>query len=198
MKRLLFVLTIALVALSLNSAPVAAQATGATDVDITLEGIVVLHYFSNVDLTITSGALGGVLTGSTPPLSSVDEGTSAPLAGGMDFDLAIDPDEMTGTLNAVALTLENAWAVRSLGGATGNTRLAIAITDNTLTTGTADITITAGTVTDGTSTGASIDFPSTGLATPLSGDVELTLDMTDADEAGTYEDGVFTLTATLV
>ncbi len=198
MKRLLFVLTIALVALSLNSAPVAAQAVGATDVDISLEGVVVLHYFSNVDLSITSGALGSVLTGGNP---AYDEGISAPAAGGMTFDLGINPASAVGDLTAVLLTLQNAWAVRSLGGASTLTQLEIVITNDTLTAGggaTMEIDNAAVNDGDGGATSNIISFPSTGLTTPEYGDVLLTLDMTSATVAGIYSDGVYTLTATLI
>lgn len=196
MKRLLFAATIVLVALSLNSAPVQAQATGATDVDITLPDIVILHYFSNVDLAISSGAMGNFLTGG---LNSVNEGTVAPAAGGFTFDLNIGPSALTGDPSSASLVLENSWAVRSLSLAGGtNTQLVISVTDAVLdhVTTTASMDITAAIVHDGSSSGSTITFPATGLYTPLIGDVELTLDMTNAVNAGAYADGVFTLTAT--
>lgn len=197
MKRLLFAVTIALVALSLNSAPVAAQATGNTDVDITLPDIVILHYYSNVDLAITSNAMGNFLVGSGGD-SSFDEGTSAPGAGGFTFDLAIGPSALTGDPSNATLVLENAWAVRSMSLAGGtNTQLVITVTDAALdhVTTTASMDITAAIVDDGASSGGTITFPATGLFNPRIGDVALTLDMTNAVNAGEYADGVFTLTA---
>lgn len=200
MKRLLFAVTIALVALSLNSAPVAAQASGSTDVDITLPDIVILHYYSELDLAISSTAMGNFLVGSGGD-SAYDEGGSAPGGGGFTFDLAIGPSALTGDPSAAALLLENAWAVRSLGLTGGtNTELAITITDNTLEhiSTTATIGITAAIVDDGSTSGATIEFPATGLDNPLVGDVELTLDLSNALQAGEYIDGEFTLTATNV
>jgi len=198
MKRLLFAVTIALVALSLNSAPVAAQATGVTDVDITLPDIVILHYFSNVDLEITSNAMGNFLVGSGGD-SSMNEGTVAPAAGGFSFNLNIGPSALTGDPSNASLVLENAWAVRSMSLVGGtNTQLVISITDATLDhpTTTATMQITDAAVDDGTTSGSTITFPATGLYDPLVGDVELTLDMSNAVNAGEYADGVFTLTAT--
>ncbi len=197
MKRLLFVLTIALVALSLNSAPVAAQASGDTNIDITLEGIVILHYFSEVDVTITSGALGAYLTGGT---AAVDEGAIGPLSGGMNFNLNISPTALTGDPSAVVLTLEDAWAVRSLGGTGDMSQIAITQNTPTLTHtgGTATMLITGHAVDAGGGPAATVTFPSPGLVDAHEGDVQLTLDLTNATAAGEYEDGVFTLTATLV
>lgn len=197
MKKLLFAATIALVALSLNSAPAAAQATGVTDVDITLPDIVILHYFSNVDVVITSDAMGSFLVGAAGD-SSMNEGNSTPGEGGFTIDLGMIPTALTGDPSAASLLLQNAWAVRSMSVAGGtNTQLSISITDDTLElpTTSSEIVITAAVVDDGTTSGSTITFPATGLYTPLVGDVGLTLNMTNALNAGDYVDGVFTLTA---
>ncbi|MCD4749135.1 MAG: hypothetical protein K8R59_07160 [Thermoanaerobaculales bacterium] len=195
----LFVTCVLVVGIALLAPSMAsAQATGATDVDITLPDIVILHYFTNVDLSITNTALGTFLTGSAGD-ASIDEGTAGPAAGGMTFDLNIVPDGLTGNPAAVVLTLQNAWAVRAISLAAGtNTQLAITITDGTLdhNSTAATMSITAGTVDDGNTTGSTISFATPGLVNPQSGDVILTLDMALAVNAGTYEDGVFTLVAT--
>ncbi len=200
MKRLLFVLTIALVALSLNSAPVAAQAVGVTDVDITIDGIVILHYFTDVDVTITGDVMGALINGGS---SIVDEGVGSATPGGMGFDLAIPHTALAGgAINAIVMTLQNAWAVRSIGGVTGETTVGIAVTNPTLTHsggGTEDIEITDATVSVDTGTpGALINFPSPGLVDPQDGDVQLTLNLTNATLAGEYINGVFTLTANVI
>jgi hypothetical protein len=184
--------------LALTAMPASAQATGATDIDITLPDIVILHYFSNVDVTLTDTALGTFLTGVAGD-SSVDEGTAIPAAGGFTQDLAMVPSGLTGDPAAALLVLQNAWAVRAISLAGGtDTRLNIAVTDNLLelSAGGPSITISSATVNDGTSNAAQIDFASPGLVNPQMGSVELTLDMSAAIEAGQYVDGVFTLTAT--
>ena len=174
-----------------------AQATGATDIDITLPDIVILHYFSNVDISITGAALGTFLTGVAGD-QSIDEGTSAPAAGGLTQDLGMVPSALSGgDPSAAVLTLTNAWAVRSisLAGAT-DTTLDIALTDDTLThAGGSTIVISSAAVDAGAGPGDPITFAAPGLANPEIGDVVLTLDLTNAGVGGDYLDGVFTLTA---
>jgi len=198
-RRAWSVATLALGALALmvSSAPIQAQATGATDVDITIPDIVILHYFSDVDIQIGSNEFGTFLTG-VAGNSSVDEGTAAPAAGGFTQDLAIAPNALTGDPSSAVLTLQNAWAVRAVGNAGAQTQLAITVTDGTLdhATSAATMTISSAVVDDGTSNGATITFAAPGLFAPETGDVELTLDMTNSTDAGEYQDGVFTLTAT--
>jgi len=191
-------LTVLGVVLVLAMTPAAnAQASGATDIDITLPDIVILHYFSNVDISITGDALGTFLTGVAGD-QSIDEGTSTPVAGGLTQDLGIGPSALTGGDPAAAvLTLTSAWAVRSisLAGAT-DTTLDIALTDDTLThAGGGTIVISAAAVDAGTGPGDPITFTAPGLVNPEIGDVVLTLNLTDADAGGDYLDGVFTLTA---
>ena len=184
-------------ALVLTASPVQAQAIGNTDVDINIPDIVILHYFSNVDITIGSNEFGTFLTGS-PGDSSIDEGTAAPAAGGFTQDLNIVPTALTGNPAAAVLTLQNAWAVRavSLGAPASQTQLEITIPDNTLNhVSGATMTISSATVDDGGGAGAIITFNAPGLFTPELGDVALTLDMTSATDAGDYLDGVFRLTA---
>jgi hypothetical protein len=189
-----------LAAALLATAP-AAEAQNSVDIDITLEGITVLHYYSNLDVTIDSTALAQMLGfGGT----GVDEGTggaitvsSSPFSG--DADLPTNVTAPTNDPSAVDLTIENAWAVRSISAAGTNT-VTTAITDPTLShsvqgAGT-DIVISNARVSDGVSTGGSIQFASPGLITPHYGDVILELDMSTATYTGTYEDGVFTLAAT--
>ncbi len=197
-KLTIAALAASVLAMMLSTTAVLAQASGATDVDVNLPDIVILHYFSNVDITITSGAFGTFLTG-TPGDQAYDEGTVAPAAGGFTQDLGIGPSPLTGDPSAAVLTLQRAWAVRaiSLGGGT-DTELTIANTDPTLdhTSTAATIVITGVAVDDGTSNGSTITFSSPGVVNAARGDVELTLDLSNASNAGDYVDGVFTLTAT--
>lgn len=178
-----------------------AEAQVSVDVDITLQGITILHYFSNLDVTIDSTALAQMLGYAG---TEVDEGvpsgaitvSSFPFSG--DADLATDITAPTGDPSAVDLTIANAWAVRSITAAGTNT-VTTAITDGTLShsvqgAGT-DIDISNARVSDGVSTGASIQFNSPGLVNPVFGDVILELDMSTATHTGEYQDGVFTLVA---
>jgi hypothetical protein len=111
--------------LALTATPARAQASGATDVDITIPDIVILHYFSSVQVTVTQAALGTFLTG-TAGDQAIDEGTPT-FTGAFDHDLTIGPSALTGGDPAAAvMILRNAWAVRSISLAGGtNTRLDI-------------------------------------------------------------------------
>jgi len=186
----------------LAAAPALAQATGSTTVSVQIPDIVILHYFSTVDVTINANEMGSFLTG-VPDDSSFDEGTgsaAATLSGGvLQADLNMTPTALTGDPTAAVLLLQNAWAVRavSLGNPGSQTQLDVTVTTPTLTNGgTSSMTISSATVSDGVGPAAgTITFATPGLGTPEIGDVELTLDMTLASDAGTYTGGVFTLQA---
>lgn len=199
LRRSLVVVCLVLGVLLLVPHSVRAQAQGQTDLDINLPDIVILHFFSQVQVDISQAALGTFFTG-TAGDSAVDEGAVTVGPGGFTQDLAIGPSPLSGgDPSAALLTLQNAWAVRAISLAGGtDTQVSITVDDNqldhTVTAG-AQILITGGAVSDGTSTGPSIQFPAPGLANPQLGDVELTLDLTNATNAGLYEQGLFTLTA---
>lgn len=173
-----------------------ANAQSDVNIDITLEGITILHYYSNLDVTIDATALGQMLAPLTSP--AYDEGTEA---------LTVSASPFSGTIasaltapgsdpSAVDLTIVNAWAVRSITAAGTNT-VTTAITDGTLSHPSGgDILISNARVTDGVqAAAASVQFGSPGLVNPEFGDVVLELDMSTAIRAGEYQDGVFTLTA---
>jgi len=186
----------------LASAPALAQATGSTTVSVQIPDIVILHYFSTVDVTIDANEMGSFLTG-VPGDSSFDEGAgaaAATLTGGvLQADLAMTPSALTGDPTAAVLLLQNAWAVRavSLGNPGSQTQVGVTVTTPTMTNGgTSSMSISSAAVSDGVSpAAATITFATPGLGTPEIGDVELTLDMTLASDAGTYTGGVFTLQA---
>lgn len=182
-------------------APQDAEAQVNVDVDVTLQGITILHYYSNIDVTIDSTALAQMLGYAG---TEVDEGTPSgaitvsahPFSG--DADLPTDITAPTNDPSAVDLTIQNVWAVRSITAAGTNTvttTITDAVMSHTVQGAGTDIGISNARVTDGVSTGASIQFNSPGLVNPQFGDVILELDMTTATHTGTYEDGVFTLQA---
>ena len=183
----------------LIASPVHAQATGNTTVSIDIPDIVILHYFSTVDVTIDATAMGSYLTGG---VNTVDEGnvtgTAAENAGRFEMDLAIAPTALTGDPANAVLLLQNAWGVRaiSLGNPNSETDLAITVANPTLSNGGSQIAIVGATVDDGATAGASIQFASPGLAPPRTGDVELTLNFSNTTDAGQHTGGIFTLTAT--
>lgn len=162
-----------------------ATAVDATDVDITLPDIVILHYFSDVDVEISNGALCTFLTGSLGD-SSIIETTPVLAAGGLTQDLSISPTAaLTGDPTAAVLTLQNAWAVRAISLSVGtNTQLAIANTDATLdhASTSATITVDAVAVDDGTSNGTSIQLAS--RATSIRSNLDRVTGVVRVDAAG--------------
>lgn len=184
----------------LIASPVHAQATGNTTVSIDIPDIVILHYFSTVDVTIDAAAMGTYLTGGAP--NAVDEGNftgpAAENAGQFEANLAIAPSALSGDPSNATLLLQQAWGVRaiSLGNPVSETDLTIGITNANLTNGGSVITIADAFVDDGTSNGTSIQFASPGLAPALTGDIELLLDFSNTTAAGAHAGGIFTLTAT--
>jgi hypothetical protein len=194
---------LAVAALALiGSAPVHAQATGQTAVSVDIPDIVILHYFSSVDVTIDANAMGSFLTGTPGNTGEVDQGGAAGTASlaGSNFqlDLAMTPAGLSGDPTAAVLVLQNAWAIRAIsqGNVGSSTELDIAVSGATMSNGSSTIGITAATVNDGTSNAATITCPAPGLAPALQGDVELTLNFSNALDAGAHTGGEFTLTAT--
>lgn len=176
-----------------NTAHAQATATGGTDIDIQLPETVILHYFSNVDVTIDSNALLSWLGYAS---NVIDEGTASGTGTTVDLAMAAtNPNALT----AYDLTLSNAWAVRSLHtDAGGDTQVEISITDATLdNAGGTTITINSGGVqANGGGFAVTAQFASPGLETPQYGDVRLSLDLSNATMSGSYNDGEFTLEAT--
>ena len=199
--KTLFAVSSAALTLLLCSAPVHAQAVGATDIDITIPDIVILHYFSSVSVSIDGADLGNFLTGNPGAAQTFNEGTVSVGPRGFTQNLNITPTGLTGNPAAAVLTLENAWAVRAIsGGASTQTQLAIVNTGGSMDRpAPSTATITMGVAVndgDGGASAATIQFAVPGLVNPEYGDVELTLDLTGATEAGQYSGGQYTLTAT--
>jgi hypothetical protein len=184
----------------LIASPVHAQATGNTTVSIDIPDIVILHYFTTVDVTIDAAAMGTYLTGAGT--NAIDEGTFTGPAtentGQFEANLAIAPSALSGDPSNATLLLQDAWGVRaiSLGTPTSETDLAIVVTNPNLTNAGSVVTIADAFVDDGTTAGNQIQFASPGLAPAWTGDVELLLDFSNTTAAGQHVGGVFTLTAT--
>jgi hypothetical protein len=172
----------------------AIAATGSTDIDISVQPIVILHYYSTVSVTVS----GAELLARSFASDAQQEGSASGTGLTVDLGTALTPP--TTAVDSIPLVLQNAWAVRALTNSGNDVVLDIAVDDDTLTLGTganADvITITAATVDDGSTSGSQITFAPQGMGNPVFGDVNLTLDLTSATRAGDYEGGRYTLTAT--
>jgi hypothetical protein len=202
MKKTLFVLALVAVAMTMGTTTASAQATasGQTTIGVDLPNIVVLHYFSSVTVDIDTTDLTAFLnfTGLTAT-NGINEGSATPTADNtFTADLAISPDAPGTSPTAAVLTLQNAWAVRSISSG-ANTELAVVVDTATMSNGGDSIAISAATVDSTNNAGvaaATIEFPTPGLVNPETGEVALTLDLTNATTSGPYTGGQFTLTAT--
>jgi hypothetical protein len=108
-------------------------------------------------------------------------------------------------VNAVALNLQNVWAVRALGGSSANTTVTVALGANATIAGDAGSIVasnpriaTAANACAGTT---AVTFADPGLGTATQGSVCLSLDFTGAtdgpfDGAGDTGDSVYTLQVT--
>jgi hypothetical protein len=175
------------------------------DLNVTLSPITLLYYFSTVNVTVPSSAMAGLLCGSgtlsgiySTSAANCDLGATGALnatgsGAGLTANGAIGTNPAGFSGAAVPLTLQNVWAVRAIGGASGNTTVGISLgTSATLTLSGGTETIEISTplvsttpVVSGNNTNA-VTFADPGLVTAQQGNVALTLDMSNATAAGVY------------
>ena len=200
MFRKLLVLTLFIAGSAIIATP-AAAATGATNISIDLPSMVILYYRTAVELAPTEAVMQTLL----------GEAGSSVSGGGVtltDFsgDATVDGTEGSYTAPTTVLaTIDNFWAVRSLG--SGNTTVDVAWNTATPTatltnpnSDTIDLTVLQTQAATGGTWGASDSFPSTGLGAggPMQGDVRFTVDLTGADTAGVYAGASVVITATSI
>ena len=188
-----------LIALGFGASPVFGQVTATTDIDISFPPLIILFYFSNVDVTISAADLEGLVLSAANP---VDTGTGA--GSGFSSDLAIDATINFTNPTSVNLDLLNSWAVRAVGN--GNqVQVSVdhacggcdAVLEHSALGG-EDITISGSQITSpsgGAFGGSSVNITPAGLGTAIFGDIRLVLDLTNAALAGDYLDGIFEISA---
>ena len=195
LARRITLIVVAVVALLMAAAPASAPVSGQTDISIDLDPLIILYYYSDVNVDISADALGGFLvTGYAT--GEVDRGATT----GADFDADLDVnDDLDGDETAAYLALRNLWPVRALAGA--DVRVSVAVDTGTLNgpggSG-ASIAIDAAglRLSGGSGNGAAdVTFAPVSLWVPQRGDVVLELDLTDATHSGSYTGGQFTVTA---
>lgn len=207
-------IALATATVSIASFASAASVNGSTDFRVTLPEILVLYHWDDAHLILEN----------TNTNSANNDGSTRDVT--LPFDAAkheINTDVITTSATnldtgTVAVKLKNAWAVRSLSSGTvelklenpKNTLYSVALGDQS---GDSIITIgsptlnTVATSVDGTNTGTPTLNIKSGWQ-PVTGDIDFTLDLTEANHAGEYntrgvtgknttsEDDTFLLTLT--
>lgn len=169
------------VALSLSSFASAAV-SGTTDFRVVLPEVLVLYHWDDALLTLTNTASSTAINDTTTRTGSIELGAAT---------AAINTDvDTTGSASAlstsVAVTLQNAWAVRSLSSSAG-VSLALTNPNSTLTSvqdQTSKIITSDASLSSGSLTGTTITIPS-GFA-PVLGNINFNLDLSGANSAGEY------------
>ena len=190
-----------------------AQAQVAVDVDVTLGGITILYYHNNINVNVPSsvmasllspaGCVAGVTCVVAPP--AVIDATS-PAAGQLNWVGAVNGTPAPTDLTSIDLNLQNVWAVRAIGGASGNTTVTIAGALPSITGVVGSIGIVSRAIATGATAtcgagNTTATFVDPGLGTALQGSVCLELNFATAIEGpfigtGDTTDTVYTLQVT--
>ena len=156
-------------------------ATGQTDVTINFPNIVILHYPNQLILTFTGTDLNDGQGTVTP--------TGQALAATATFDADITDGTTTG-LSTVAVTVQNAYAVRGIS-SSGNINISGSFDGG------------GDTASNGSSTAVGSNFavsaasiPAPGLATATPGDISFDLDISGVTDNGAHTGMSYTITAT--
>ncbi|MFK2905840.1 hypothetical protein ISP17_17910 [Dyella ginsengisoli] len=174
----------------------AATATGQTKFTVALQPVLVLDYYQQIDLTVNSAAL-TTLAGTSTNLSASKAITASASGTALTGDASLNTS--AAGLTNVSLTLSNVWSVRSILAKSSKTTVAIGLgatssgTTATLTAGT-DTSSTIGLSNPGTT--STVPNGGTGFATPVYGNVTMTMDLSNAKTADTYSGGNIYITAT--
>lgn len=192
---------LALVGLASLGLTTTASAQNAVDVDIVVGsgGIAILNYYSSMDVSIDPAQLAALATTCTitsgeAECDELDGGVVAATENGGELDADFTMPILVGgaaNLTAVALNLDDVWAVRSLGGGATTTVTVGAGAGLSLSNGTDTIAVgNAPLIYSDTDTtpGATAVFndPGLGAATAEHGGVQLQLDLSGVATAGTY------------
>lgn len=184
------------------------------EIDLT-NGVTILYYHSSLNvgldlatLLVPTGCTGSVAAGASECASTATQTQAATVAGGIATATYTAPVTAGVDPSAVPLVLQNVWALRALGGSSGNTQV-------TATLGTAGATLSNGTSTivlSGIDVGANtpgalafsaatdaVTVADPGLGTPLPGYVALRLNLANALATGAYSNtgnAQYTITVT--
>ena len=174
----------------------AATATGQTKFTVALQPVLILDYYQQIDLTVNSAAL-TTLVGTSANISNSKAITASASGTALTGNAALSTS--AAGLTNVNLTLNNVWSVRSILAKSSTTTVAIGLG---ATSSGSTATLTAGTDTSSTiglsnpGTTSSVPNGGTGFATPVYGNVTMSMDLSNAKTADTYSGGNIYITAT--
>ena len=185
--RLISKLSIVALAAVLSSNAMAASVTGGTDFRVTMPEVLVLYHWDDALLNLTAN---------NQSISDTSTRTGTGVLGASSYTVSGDVNTtgMASTLlsSSVPVTLQNAWAVRSI--STAPVTLTLTNPNATLKAVSAGSTgaqiLTSGAVLQSTGTGVtnsgtgSIKIPSGW--TPVMGDIKFNMDLTKATVPGEY------------
>jgi hypothetical protein len=199
MRKLITAAALVMALVLLAPAQAQAQASGDVDVAITVNGLVILYYYDNVDVTIPSSVM-------TQLLGTDAADADATWASSVDATyvdattLSVDngaPDSATTPAlpSGITLTIENAWSIRTLMGAGGSVTVSASANVANLSGGASGTIGVGGAACQGTCT---VNGPQP-LTTVHSGNVNLTgLDFTTVTAVDTFSAAAaYTVTATI-
>ena len=197
---LVAMLAATLVVVPVTESAKAQSASGSTSLSINFPEVVVLHYWTDLTMSISQDNLLNYVTGSNGSgggLALNDTGGAGNLDNSFTGDANVTTTVSGGSLSAAQVLIQNAWAVRAL---TDGTQVQVELTSvPTQLAGTStNIPVSAFyTSTGGVGTSDTVTFNSPGLLNPEFGDVSFTMNFSSATEAGDYT-GSFTIEATVL
>ena len=186
--------------MALTPTPAAADtATGSTAFKVILQPVTLLYYYSAVNLTIPSSALLTLAGGAPTALGAQGVNAAASNATTLSASLTT-PSGTAPSVNNVALTLSNFWAVRSITTpSSGSTKVTVSFASGTATptatlSGTANTSAKIALSNLATANGS---FTGTGFGgTPQTGNVTMNMDLSNATAADTYAGATIYISAT--
>jgi hypothetical protein len=172
----------------------AATKTGTTSVSIVLPDLIILHYYSALNLTFEQYT------------QSVNEGSAGTYnvqwTGSADSGNAMTTSSIQNVLpGTVSMTIPGVWAVRGLS-PSGNAQVSIAVVNSQMISGTSKVSIVTGSgkteLNDNSGhSGTSITTALNGITTADAtvGNVKMTLDFSQTTLAGAHSGGQYMITA---
>ena len=190
-----------LLALGLIMNQLHAQVGGTANVEIDFPPLIVLYFFGDIEMEITTAALAEIVTGRQGD-TAIGEDVIKKMTTVLPGDLAI-----SGTKNfinpiIVNLDFPNFWGVRAVANSEGaDVRVKVVLKNGILKGPGQGNTLTLNSVSIRSPPGSGsfanfTDITPAGVGTLIRGDVRLAFDLSAVAREGHYSDGDFTITAT--